>query len=229
MALHDDQGQATKCFIEQERIVNLKNPRPNEEKDYVPGNTWTVSEDGELIIGSDRDKYRFRWIRNDGTTVRIVEREFDAYHRTEADIEEIQKKYTPHGSNEAVAIKGDYCTHEPVLTEIRRISEGRLLVETSFSNRELPNDVVYRYEVHEPTGELEASVQIHDLAGDYDPKVDGLVLAGEDLVVVLRNLYSAFQSAEAFKIPADLREQELPDLREDTFFSVVVYDLVEMQ
>ena len=225
LARHDAQGHVVERHVEAVRILDDRPRPPDEAAAYLPWSTWTATPDGQLILGRDRDAYRLEWLDPAGNVVRVVERDYPAYRRTEADLAKVRQRYLPPGSTENGTVAGSFCTHEPVLRQLQRLDDGCLHVRTSLSTRDLPAGVIYRYELHEPDGRLRAQVQILDPTDDFDPELDELVVLGHDRAVVLRNLHPAFRAAEAQGLPADLRGALSQD-REDTEMGIVVCGLV---
>lgn len=106
--------------------------------------------------------------------------------------------------------------------------DGRLFVRTSTYQKDLPDGMVCRYEVHGPDGRLQECVEILAPEGMFDWDYDSIALLPGGRAVILRNLMPAFRAATDQSQHPDLLAKlpPPPDDRDDISFAPIFCELV---
>lgn len=229
VALHDDEGQRTEEFhSETKKRQHAQGGATSEADDFIPWYTAVAIEDGQVVYAAARDEYRLEWRNLRGEVTRIVTRDFTAHQRTQDEFDKI--KYSSYS-----IVNGDFkfadrklSDRDPMIHTIVPQPDGSLRVGTSLFEKDLPDGMVCRYEVHEPTGELRERVEIYDPSGDYDVNYDVIALLNDGRAMVLRNLRPSIRTATDARLHPELQEKlpPIPDDRENVVFTPVMCDLV---
>lgn len=229
VAFHDDDGQPTiSLHAEESRHRAGDGHNRDERASYRPWSAAIPVEGGQVVRAPRRDEYRLEWIGLDGQIERVVTRPCEAHRRTEQELNELRYSSYSIIGGELIIDERDYCEHDPMIRHLEELPDGGLRVRTSRFNKDLPDGMVCRYEVHEPDGRLRERVEIFDPTGDFDPDYDALALLDDGGAVVLRNLLSAFRAIYDSRMHPDLQKvmPPAPDDREDIAFMPIVCDLV---
>ena len=229
-AILDDEGAvAVDLFSEEDRDVDFTRRTSDEAAEHNPwyDAVWT---DGLVVLPPERDAYRLEWRTPEGETVRTVTRPFRAHVRTEEELERLKYRGYSIVNGKVHIPETRLCPTEPMIRAVELLPDGALRVRTSLFNSDLPDGMVCRYEVHEPTGELRERVEILDPDGLFDWDYDGIALLDDGTAVILRNVLSAERNAFSGAIPPEVEElmPDLADARADMAYSPVVCDLVRV-
>jgi hypothetical protein len=228
-AYHDDEGARTiELFSEEETRDHQEGGVTDEVDEFNPWYTAQATADSLVVMAAARDEYRIEWRNTAAEVTRIVTRDIPAHIRTQAEIDRI--KY------QSYSIVGDdirfpdrkLCATDPVIHTLKPQADSSLHVYTSLFEKDLPRDMVCRYEVHGPTGELLERVEIYDPTGEYDGDYDIIALLGEGKAMVLRNLRPAYRAAYDKRLHPEIQKKlpPIPDDRESVAFTPVYCDLV---
>ena len=231
-AIHDEEGQRIKEFYSEEnRSYHQQTGTIDEADEYTPWLTANAVGDSHVVYAPERDEYRLEWRNFDGEITRVVTREFAAHKRTQAQLD--RHKYTSYSivNGNVEFKKRKLCEYDPMIMSISPLPEGRVRVTTSFFDQDLPEGMVCRYEIHEPSGELSDRVEIYDPSHYFDWEYDYIALLDDDSIMVLRNVRPAFRAAIDARLHPDVREKmpPIPDEREDIAFTPITCDPVPYQ
>jgi hypothetical protein len=232
VALHDDEGERTASFFSK---TKERNPgatvRSDEAAEYNPWYTAAFIGEDEVVIPAARDAYRLEWRNLAGAVTRVVNRDFAAHERTPAELDRL--KYTNYSmSNGQIRFEDrTLCARDPMISTLEPQPDGSLRVRTSLFEKDLPDGMVCRYEVHGPAGELRERVEIHDPSGAYDVDYDQIALLADGRAMILRNLRPTWQAAINPRLHPELQEKlpPLPDDREDMAFTPIMCELVPLE
>ncbi len=229
VALHDSNGLRTEEYYrEQQQVQHQQSGRTEEVDEYIPWYTAVAVGMGQVVIAPSRDQYRLEWRGLSGEVSRIVTREIKAHRRSTAELDEL--KYSSYSiMNGDLRFKDrKLCAYDPMISAIDPLPDGRLRVRTSFFEKDLPQGMVCRYELHGPDGQLLEQVEIYDPSNDYDVDYDTIVLLGDDRAMVLRNLRPAARAAIGGRLHPKLIEKlpPPPDSRDDIAYTPIMCDLV---
>jgi len=216
IARFDAEGTSLKEYRTGER-TNITDPQTHDERHPFFPSPWCASVDDHILISSARDEFRIEVLDLEGQAVRIIERDFAPYRRTEEDKAEMRDGQRMYMNGVRQEIVYHLLDTEPAIRWITGLDDGRFAVGTCYSRRELPEGVVIRYDLHAPDGALLEEVRI---TGDCDLEHDRILLLHDGRAVVLRNFHSASRSSMNMVEEGDLS-------RDDDTFSVIVCDLVE--
>jgi hypothetical protein len=227
-AYHDDDGARTIDLFSEEKTRDHQDGGVTDEKDeFNPWHTAKATTDSLVVMAAARDDYRIEWRDAKGEVTRIVTRGFTAHRRTQAELDRI--KY------QSYSIVGDdirfpnrrLCATDPMIHTLKPQPDRSLHVYTSLFEKDLPPNMLCRYEVHGPTGELLERVEIYDPTGDYDVDYDIIALLGEGKAMVLRNLRPAYRAAYDKRMHPEIQKKlpPIPDDRESVDFTPVYCDL----
>jgi hypothetical protein len=228
-ALHDDEGRLTDSFHDVEiRNDHWEGGARSEAEEHNPWYTAVAVGDAEVVIASARDDYRLEWRNLAGETTRIVTRDFEAHERTQAELDEM--KYRSYSIvNDDIRFKDPKLSaRDPMIRTLEPLKDGTLRVRTSKFEKDMPDKMVCRFELHEPTGELRERVEIYDPTGKYDVAYDIIALLDDGGAMVLRNLRPAFRAAFDSRLHPEVlkRMPPPPDDRQDIAFTPIYCDLV---
>ena len=229
VALHDNGGGRTEEFYsESNKRDFMKGSTTSEADEYNPWYTAVPIGDGQVVYAAARDEYILEWRNLSGEVTRVVTRDFTAHRRTQTELDKI--KYSSYSivNDELMFADRKLCDRDPMIWTIVPLPDGSLRVGTSLFEKDMPDGMVCRYEIHEPDGELRERVEIYDPTGDYDVNFDVIALLDDGRAMVLRNQRPAFRAATDARLHPDLLEKlpPIPDDRDDVAFTPVMYDLV---
>ncbi|MBD3221224.1 hypothetical protein GF314_08265 [bacterium] len=218
LALFDAEGEVVREY-RGGRTEQIQQPRTYDERQgYFAAANWDLTADGRIVVAAARDQYRLEYLDLDGEVVRVVERTFDAYRRTEQDLAQMRDQHRLYINGVRQEMVFHHLPTDPVIQRLEARPDGTLAVFTCHATRGLPDGVITRYDLHDATGHLTAEVRIH---GDCDLEYDRLVLLSDDRAVVLRNYRTASRTAY------NMQEEGDPE-RPDPTFSVIVCDLIPL-
>lgn len=228
-ALHDDEGRLTDSFHDMEiRGSHWEGSAKSEAEEHNPWYSAVAVGSGKVVFAPARDEYRLEWRNLAGETTLIVTRDFEAHERTQAELDEM--KYRSYSIvNDNIKFKDlKLCPRDPMIRTLEPLKDGTLRVRTSTFEKDMPEKMVCRFELHEPTGELRERVEIYDPTGGYDVEYDVIALLDNGGAMILRNLRPAFRAAIDSRLHPEVLEKmpPPPDDREDIAFTPIYCDLV---
>jgi len=231
VALHDNEGGRTGEFYSESKKQDfMKGSTTSEADEYNPWYTAIPIGDGQIVYAVARDEYRLEWRNLEGDITRVVSRDFTAHQRTQAELDKIKYSNYTIANDELMFADRKLCDRDPMIHTLEPQPDGSLRVRTSLFEKDMPDGMVCRYEVHEPNGELRERVEIYDPTGDYDVNYDVIAILDDGRAMVLRNLRPAFRAATDARLHPDLLEKlpPIPDGRQDVAFTPVMCDLVSV-
>ncbi len=144
---------------------------------------WAMGPEGHLYVAPDRYAYRIEVQTPDSDLVRVIERDYGTYTRTEEEkalarryIEAVYNNYPvpPHTlkiEDREADILGLYVT-----------DDGELWVSSSRGTRDLPEGVAILYDVFDKQGHYVRQAALH---GDFDPDRDLIRILSKDRLLVV--------------------------------------------
>jgi len=229
VAYHDDDGQRSIVLHEDshERRHGADATR-DEADEYSLWNAVIPVQAGGVVRAPNRDEYRLEWFSPQGDLLRVVTRPFTAHRRTDDEMNEHRHSSYSIVNDEVIFHERELCDHDAMIRFLRELPDGSLRVRTSLFNKDLPDGMVCRYEVHEAAGQLRERVEIMDPTGTFDHRYDALGLLDDGRAVILRNLLAAFRATYDARTHPDLLAvlPPAPDDRADVAFVPIVCDLV---
>jgi 6-bladed beta-propeller len=228
-AFHDDEGQRTEEFFSQENHFNHRqNKKVDEADEYQPWHKAAALADGQVVLVPARDEYGIEWRNLAGEVTRSVARDFPAHRRTQSELDEMKSRSYSISYGDIKFSNRKLCENDPVISSIQVLTDGSLRVRTSLFDKDLPENMVCRYEVHEPNGQLRELVEIYDTSGYFDLDYDAIALLEDGRAVVLRNVKSASRAATDPNLHPEVQKllPPIPDERDDIVFTPIMCDLV---
>ncbi len=227
VALHDAEGRRTEEFHSASRKKAV-GAAMDEEEEFVPWFTAVAVGDGGILYSSRRNEYRLEWRNRSGEVTRVATRPYRSHRRTPAELEVLKYRSYRVSNDDFSFTDMKLSPFDPVINAIDVLAGGGLRVRTSMYQKELPDGMVCRFEVHAATGELRERVEIWDPTGSFDSDYDVIALLENDCAVVLRNVTPASRAATDARLHPKVREKlpPVPDEREDIVFVPIVCDLV---
>ncbi len=216
IARFDHDGNSLKEYRTGER-TNITDPQRHDEGQPFFPSPWCVTAADHILLSTARDEFRLELLDLEGRTIRVIERDFVPYRRTQQDKDEIRDGQRMYMNGVRQEIVFHLLDTEPAIRWVRGLPDGRIAIGTCYSRRKLPDDVVIRYDLHAPDGALLEEVR---LIGDCDLEYDRMQILHDGRAVILRNFHSASRSTMGLVEEGDLT-------RDDDTFSVIVCDLVE--
>jgi hypothetical protein len=148
----------------------------------------TVGPDGLVYLTPERNAYRIDVVRPDGTPVRTITRAFDNPRRDQQTLDRIDALFAEQDRALPFRITWEVDPCDPAIGELIVAGDGRLLVAHAASGRDLPDGVLTRYDVFDPSG-----LWSHDLLVrcQADRAHDGLIWLDDGRVLLVRGLQLA--------------------------------------
>lgn len=229
VALHDDEGERTRdLFTRKHESRHGETGATDEAEEYTGWGRVAITTTGEIVHAPARDEYRIEWRNLEGETVRIATRPCAAHERTREEMDRLKYSSYSVSNGDVQFKKKNLCAADPMIGSIDPLPDGAIRVRTSRFEKDLPEGMVCRYEVHGPDGRLRERVEIYDPTGDYDTDYDTIALLDDGRAIVLRNQRPASRAAlDARMLPEVLAKMPPPpDDREDIALTPIVCRLV---
>jgi hypothetical protein len=187
LGLFDTQGQQTTRVLAFESEQDMRQGYPIIEAQSARfTRRWAAAPDGTIYTPVAFHGYEIHVFDPAGKLAMVIEREYEPLRRTPEEkqrIEEIYEGYARTAPNARVEIEDYHSDFDEILVR----SDGTIWVFTSRGRWRVPEGVLGIYDVFDKQGHFIRQVT---LLGSGDPRVDGVFLLG-DRVVVVGNLMSA--------------------------------------
>ena len=149
-----------------------------------------LGPDGRVYVPLERERYAISVFEPDGTLVHVIERpDFVTWPRDERDRKRVLSLFQTWASpNPETWPEFDLKDTERAITSLNIDGRGRLWVQHSRSNRDLPEGVFQRLDLYDPDGTWRREV---DVVCDGRPVSDGLRFLGDGRVVLIKGFVTA--------------------------------------
>jgi sugar lactone lactonase YvrE len=164
------------------------------EKEHIPSFWWgfEVAPDGTVYAACDRENYAISVFSPDGKLVRVIEREFQPYTRTEKDKKWMHDLIASATGELPFEVKYVFEDNEPVIDFFHRglriDGDGNLWVTTSRGLRDNADGALMTYDVFDPDGHFTRQVAVEC---EGDSFYDCLFWISDDQVVLLTGAMAA--------------------------------------
>ncbi len=205
---YDAEGNMLHSYLNDPKKYEFAHLNIDEAEQYFPQFTrWALDDSGRVIVAAYRDQYRIDVYGPDGALVRVIEREYEHWQRTEDqktyvdEIIEAQLRQVPFPVERSVSD-----TDEDIQSiELR--PDGELWVMNSRDRRAPPEGMFTAFDVFDPDGVYVRRMQ---LPLDGDAVQDGLIFAGEDRLILVKGFIDALISLQTQGAGPSLSEDEEP-------------------
>lgn len=181
------EGKEAAKYFEDTRTIDFANPVLDDSVWDTWDRRWTMGADGRVYVCTDFLDYRIRVWNVDGTTDRIIEREYSHLKRTPDEMklmEDIFGAFTRQIPNATVKISDTNKDIESIFTR----EDGTLWVLTSRGTHDLPAQAAGTFDVFDRDGRFLRQVTLH---AQGDPETDAYYFVGDRFYVVTDLLQAA--------------------------------------
>jgi hypothetical protein len=181
------------------------------EEDHVPSFWWgfEVAPDGTVYAACERENYAISVFGPDGKVVRVIEREYQPYPRTEKEKQWMIDLFTSATGELPFEVKNVIADNEPVIDFFHRglrvDGDGNLWVTTSRGLRDNTGGVLMTYDVFDPDGHFTRQVAVEC---EGDSFYDCLFWVSDDQVVLLTGAMAALAAQFGGGTALDSDEEE---------------------
>jgi len=191
LAAVDQSGVQTVRYMEQ--ISHIQRPHSVvHENDFLPcfPLASALGPDGRVYAPRDRDRYQINVFEPDGTLLRVIERpDFKTWKRNKLDTRRVTALFEAWSSpNPETRPRFDLESHERAISTMNVDGQGRLWVQHSRSNRNLPEGTFLALDVYDQGGHWQREVQ---LVCEGNPISDGLRFLGDGRVMLIKGFVVA--------------------------------------
>jgi hypothetical protein len=191
LAAVDQDGRQTVRYLEQ--ISHIQRPHSVvHENDFLPCFPLAnaLGPDGRVYAPRDRDRYEVVVFEPDGTIDHVIERpDFKTWHRNQRDTGRVLALFQAWASpNPDTWPEFDLERTERAITTLNLDGQGRLWVQHSRSNRNLPNGVFLNLDLYDRDGHWLREVH---LVCEGNPMSDGIRFLGDGRVLLIKGFMVA--------------------------------------
>jgi 6-bladed beta-propeller protein len=186
----DRQGKQIGALAEKEVNINYGDLEMNEGASDFPWSRMGVGADGKIFVGIPRNEYAISVFSPEGKLEKVIRRSYESRVRTEDEKQIARRIQRGIGANYPTPVKR--VVVEDTLADIGQLhvmADGRLWIETSIGNRDVPEGCWMVLDVFSPEGVFEKQVA---LVGDHDGTRDGLTLLADGRCVVVTGALDAW-------------------------------------
>jgi hypothetical protein len=186
LAAIDQDGVQTVRYMEQ--VSHIQRPHSVvHEDDFLPPFPLAsaLGPDGRVYTPLDREKYQVVVFRPDGTVDHVIERpDFKPWKRDKRDMRRITALFESWaGANPETWPEFDLHKTERTVNALHMDGRGRLWVQHSRSNRDLPDGTFLSLDLYDEGGHWQREVQ---LVCEGNPVSDGLRFLGDGRVLLIK-------------------------------------------
>jgi hypothetical protein len=191
LAAVDQEGAQTVRYMEQVSYIQ----RPHSvvhEKDFLPAFPLAsaLGPDGRVFTPGERDNYTVNVFQADGTLDRIIERAgFKTWKRNKLDTNRITALFESWaGANPDTWPEFDLEKTDRAINTLHIDGQGRLWVQHSRSNRDLPDGVFLNLDLYDAEGHWQREVR---LVCDGSPVSDGIRFLRDGRILLIKGFVVA--------------------------------------
>jgi hypothetical protein len=181
------EGKEAAKYYEDTRTIDFANPVLDDSVWDTWDRRWTIGVDGRVYVCTDFLNYRIQVWNVDGTTDRVIEREYSHLKRTADEMkmmEDIFTAFTRQIPNATVKISD---VNKDIDTIFAR-EDGTLWVLSSRGTHNLPPQAAGVFDVFDRDGRFARQVTLHV---EGDPRTDAYYFVGDRFYVVTDLLQAA--------------------------------------
>jgi len=191
LAAVNQQGQETVRYMEQ--VSRIQRPHSVvHENDFLPSFPLAsaLGPDGRVYTPADREKYAINVFLPDGTLKHVIERPgFKTWKRNNLDTRRITALFESWaGANPDTWPRFDLKKTDRAINALHVDGQGRLWVQHSRSNRDLPEGVFLSLDLYDPQGRWLQEVQ---LKCEGNPVSDGIRFLRDGRILLIRGFVVA--------------------------------------
>jgi 6-bladed beta-propeller len=191
LAAVDQQGRETVRYMEQ--VSRIQRPHSVvHENDFLPSFPLAsaLGPDGRVYTPADRNHYAINVFLADGTLDKVIKRpDFKTWKRNKLDKQRIESLFQSWaGANPDTWPEFDLKKTERAINTLHVDGQGRLWVQHSRSNRDLPEGVFLSLDLYDPQGHWLREVQ---LKCEGNPVSDGIRFLRDGRILLIRGFVVA--------------------------------------
>jgi hypothetical protein len=181
------------------------------EREHLPSTLWgfEVAPDGTVYAACDRDSYAISVFGPDGKLVRVIEREYEPYVRTDKEKKWLHDILTTATGELPFEVKYEFEDTEPAIDFFHRglrvDGEGNLWVTTSRGLRDREGGAFMTYDVFDPDGHFTRQVAVRC---EGDSFYDCLFWISDESVVLLTGAMASLAAQFGSGSAMDSGEEE---------------------
>jgi hypothetical protein len=210
----DARGNQNASYWKRTESLNLKKP-VFDEKRMTPAPSWATGPDGRVFLCDHFDDYAVKVFNGDGTTDRVIERDFELRKRSD-------KEKEWRGPTIAIVTSSGEIKNRVIRSETDRTIQciyprpnGDLWVLSSRGAFDAADDEIGTFDVFDKEGRFYRQIT---LKGDGNLDYDGFYFIGTSLFVLLRQT-----TARGSLSASAAKDDEEPEEAEP--MSVICYDV----
>ena len=181
-------GKETVRYMEQ--VSRIQRPHSVvHENDFVPAFPLAsaLGPDGRVYTPADREHYAVNVFLPDGTLEKVITRpDFETWHRDKRDITALFESWA--GQNPATWPRFDLKDTERAIAALHIDGQGRLWVQHSRSNRDVPDGVFLAFDLYDSDGVWQREVRF---ACEGNPVSDGVRFLRDGRVLLIKGFVVA--------------------------------------
>jgi hypothetical protein len=208
LAAFSGEGELESVMFEETVSPRDRSRRPEETDLLRPYMTaWDTGPDGSLVTAYRWNEYELLMYGPDGKLDRVIQREHEPWHRTDADRAFIHRMFgVPADAQAPIELAENEPAISIMLCGVQITDEGEIWVLPSRGCRELPPGVLARFDVFDRQGHFRRQV---DVRCEGDPLNDRLVPLPGGRMIRQRRFVDAFvTSLGPGSLPEDERASE---------------------
>jgi hypothetical protein len=195
-------------FVNDPKKYEFGNLDIDEAEQYFPQfRKWAVSDDGHVYVAAKRAEYVIQVFAPDGALVREISRVCPNWQRTAEEKAQIDAILEAQLRNVPFPVKRSVAEDEEAINSLMLDAAGDLWVLPTLGLREQPEGVLATYDVYSPDGVFQRQVSL-PMPGD--PRLDGVMFAGEDRIVLVKGFSDALISLQTQGAGPNLSGDEEP-------------------
>jgi len=189
LAYCDEEGVLQDALFTKTRLEDPNAMRFVEREEFFPNRQlWTMGPGGRLYAVPERDRFAVNVYDPDGTLLRVIERPYDPWPRTERDKAEIAEGVIAVVNGQRIQLETEIEDRAPAILRTWVSPAGELWVLGSRGDREQAEGVFVTFDVFDEEGIFVRQVA---LACPGDPRNDRLLLLDDGRFVLIRNFTDA--------------------------------------
>jgi hypothetical protein len=191
----DAEGAEKQELLQKIHVIDYADFRLDEmEMDFV-WNRVAVGPDERIYVAAERNAYAVEVLAPDGTSERVIRRDYEPAARTERQRENATRIIEAVGANYPPPLQGlTIEDSEATISGLFVTADNRLWVATSRSGLETPDGSWIVFDVFAPDGTYERQVA---LSGQHDPQQDAVYVLPDRRVVVVTGALDAWLNQQA--------------------------------
>jgi hypothetical protein len=182
-------GEILATFAEASTYLDFGKPHFR-EVDMVPPFmlAQAVGPDGRSYLPSDRDEYRIEIWSPDGALDRVITRRWDNPDRPERTVERMNALFEEQDRQLPFRITWEVARHDPAIGEMIVTQDNQLVVASSRTFLDLPDEVFCRYDVFAADGRWSHQLDIQARGNRLH---DGLIWLDDGRILMVKGLQMA--------------------------------------